>query len=305
MRIKIISALTALLTSLSLIGAAFSSIAKNDTVREPSKTETTTTGGLDGTSTALNILKYGDKLTQDQVMSRIKAQYLLENGGYKDTDEVVVLISVDGESLIETFNEGGTTAKTVSEYAETFSGAVQKAENLKRQNEVVSTLVRQGLITGVEYNYTTVLNAVAVNTVYGNLEAIENTAGVKAAALSDTYNRVEEQMSDATDVPLNVVDIEDTGIYKNESGYTGLGTVTAVLDSGFDMSHRVFHRDYTGKEDKLVITKSSSQSELYVKGAAESAVKLSTLNAGTTTSGLQVKDVWYSEKNTLRLRLRG
>ncbi len=296
MRIKIISALTALLTSLSLIGVAFSSIAKNDTVREPSKTETTTTGGLDGTSTALNILKYGDKLTQDQVMSRIKAQYLLENGGYKDTDEVVVLISVDGESLIETFNEGGTTAKTVSEYAETFSGAVQTAENLKRQNEVVSTLVRQGLITGVEYNYTTVLNAVAVNTVYGNLEAIENTAGVKAAALSDTYNRVEEQMSDATDVPLNVVDIEDTGIYKNESGYTGLGTVTAVLDSGFDMSHRVFHRDYTGKEDKLVITKSSSQSELYVKGAAESAVKLSTLNAGTTTSGLQVKDVWYSEK---------
>ncbi len=297
MRIKIISALTALLTSLSLLGAAFSSVAKNDSVREPSKTETTAPITGDGSSTALNVVKYGDKLTQDQVMSQIKAQYLIENGGYKDTDEVVVLISVEGDSLIETFNAGKTTAKTVSEYAETFSGVVQTAENVRRQNEVVSTLTEKGLITGVEYSYTTVLNAVAVNTVYGNLEAIENTVGVKSAALSDTYNKVEEQMSDASDVPLNVVDIyEETGIYKNESGYTGLGTVTAVLDSGFDMSHRVFDRDYTGKEDKLVITKSSSQSELYVKGAAESAVKLDTLNAGNTTSGLQVKDVWYSDK---------
>ena len=292
MRIKIISALTALLMSVTVLGAALTadgtSGVKNPQSNEPSVIET----GV-GSSTELNVVKYGGKLTQDQVMSQIKAKYLIENGGYKDTDEVVVLVSVDGDSLIETFNDGNTGAKSVSEYAETFAGAYQSASNLSKQNSVVSALKNRGLISGVEYNYTTVLNAVAVNTVYGNLKAIENTAGVKSAALSDTYNRVEEQMTE--DTALNLVDIyEDTGIYKNESGYTGLGTVTAVLDSGFDMSHRVFRRDYTGKEDKLVITRTSSTDKLSVGGSAD--VALSSLNAGTTTSGLKVKDVYYSQK---------
>ena len=295
MRIKIISAITALCMSATVIGVALTANGKGNGVK-PSQSQTTVTGSA-SSSTALNVIKYGDKLTQDQVMSQIKAQYLIENGGYKDTDEVVVMVAVDGESLIETFNGGKTETKSVSEYAESFAGEVQEADIVKKQNAVISALQASGLITGVEYRYTTVLNAFAVNTVYGNLEKIEKTAGVKSVSLSDTYNRVETQMTDSSANPLNVVDIdENTGIYNNTSKYTGLGTVTAVLDSGFDMSHRVFARDYEGKEDKLVIAKTDSTSELEVKNVEGGAVKLADLKAGQTTKGLKVKDVYYSQK---------
>ena len=295
MRIKIISAITALCMSATVIGVALTANGKGNGVT-PSQSQTTVTGSA-SSSTALNVIKYGDKLTQDQVMSQIKAQYLIENGGYKDTDEVVVMVAVDGESLIETFNGGKTETKSVSEYAESFAGEVQEADIVKKQNAVISALQASGLITGVEYRYTTVLNAFAVNTVYGNLEKIEKTAGVKSVSLSDTYNRVETQMTDSSANPLNVVDIdENTGIYNNTSKYTGLGTVTAVLDSGFDMSHRVFARDYEGKEDKLVISKTDSTSELEVKNVEGGAVKLADLKAGQTTKGLKVKDVYYSQK---------
>lgn len=295
MRIKIISAITALCMSATVIGVALTANGKGNVVT-PSQSQTTVTGSA-SSSTALNVIKYGDKLTQDQVMSQIKAQYLIENGGYKDTDEVVVMVAVDGESLIETFNGGKTETKSVSEYAESFAGEVQESDIVKKQNAVISALQASGLITGVEYRYTTVLNAFAVNTVYGNLEKIEKTAGVKSVSLSDTYNRVETQMTDSSANPLNVVDIdENTGIYNNTSKYTGLGTVTAVLDSGFDMSHRVFARDYEGKEDKLVIAKTDSTSELEVKNVEGGAVKLADLKAGQTTKGLKVKDVYYSQK---------
>ena len=55
-------------------------------------------------SEKLQILKTDLKLTQEQVMSRIKAQYLIENNGYKDSDEVIVMIKLNNESLIDTYN---------------------------------------------------------------------------------------------------------------------------------------------------------------------------------------------------------
>ena len=83
MRIKIISAITALCMSATVIGVALTANGKGNGVT-PSQSQTTVTGSA-SSSTALNVIKYGDKLTQDQVMSQIKAQYLIENGGYKDT----------------------------------------------------------------------------------------------------------------------------------------------------------------------------------------------------------------------------
>lgn len=144
MRIKIISAITALCMSATVIGVALTANGKGNGVT-PSQSQTTVTGGA-SSSTALNVIKYGDKLTQDQVMSQIKAQYLIENGGYKDTDEVVVMVAVDGESLIETFNGGKTETKSVSEYAESFAGEVQESDIVKKQNAVISALQASGLL---------------------------------------------------------------------------------------------------------------------------------------------------------------
>ena len=126
MRIKIISAITALCMSATVIGVALTANGKGNGVT-PSQSQTTVTGNA-SSSTALNVIKYGDKLTQDQVMSQIKAQYLIENGGYKDTDEVVVMVAVDGESLIETFNGGKTEIRRVVRRRSSGSRYRQKTE---------------------------------------------------------------------------------------------------------------------------------------------------------------------------------
>ena len=41
------------------------------------------------TSNKLQILDSDLKLTQDQVMTQVKAEYLIENNGYKDTDDTL------------------------------------------------------------------------------------------------------------------------------------------------------------------------------------------------------------------------
>lgn len=143
MRIKIISAITALCMSATVIGVALTANGKGNGVT-PSQSQTTVTGSA-SSSTALNVIKYGDKLTQDQVMSQIKAQYLIENGGYKDTDEVVVMVAVDGESLIETFNGGKTETKSVSEYAESFAGEVQESDIVKVQKGRLHARTQKGI----------------------------------------------------------------------------------------------------------------------------------------------------------------
>ncbi|UKI49805.1 MAG: hypothetical protein L6U99_14615 [Clostridium sp.] len=52
----------------------------------------------------LQILESSVKLTQDQVMSRIKAGNIKENNGYLDSDEINVIIELSNEPLITLYN---------------------------------------------------------------------------------------------------------------------------------------------------------------------------------------------------------
>ena len=53
-------------------------------------------------SNELEILKSDVEFSQEQKLSRIKADYLLENNGYKPDDEVVGIIRLSDDSLIDT-----------------------------------------------------------------------------------------------------------------------------------------------------------------------------------------------------------
>ena len=53
----------------------------------------------------LQILKTDFKLTQEQTLSKIKAEYLLENNGYKDDDEIIIMVTLNAKPLIEIYNE--------------------------------------------------------------------------------------------------------------------------------------------------------------------------------------------------------
>lgn len=230
-------------------------------------------------SQQLEILRSDATLSQDQLMSRIKAEYLLEHGGYSDSDKVSAIIRLPEASLIDTFTEGKVKAQTLAGYADTVGGRAQADKIARNQNALIAQLYEKGLIGGVNYTYSAVINAVSVETTYADFKKIERLDNVDTVVLSDTFNRPQT----ATDVSaiVNDVDVYETGIFNSGSvPYTGKGTAVAVLDSGFDCSHSVF----ANQPEDLWITRDD------VTGV------LAETNAARTTAGLKLSDVWYSSK---------
>lgn len=252
-----------------------------------SNQQTTTEETTDESSQTLQILKSDAKLTQDQLLSRIKAEYLIENGGYDDTDPVVVIITLSTDSLVDRYISTNALG-SVADYAYSEEGRAAQQLILSEQATLIDELYADGLITGVEYNYSTIMNGVAVNTTYGNLSEIAKKNNVHQTILSDTFNR--PQVLEGTDASsiVNPVDVYPTGIFNSSSAvsstgehFTGKHTAVAVLDSGFDCEHTVFQNKPAGE---LLITQKLVSSIL----ADTNAMKLD--------KTLELMDVYYSDK---------
>ena len=236
-------------------------------------------------SQKLQIFKTDLQLSQEQVMSQIKAEHLLENKGYLPNDELVILINLNKESLIETYNSTNTNnVKSVGEYATSLKGMAQIKEIQNEQNNFIEKLQRNNLIISVENTYNTIMNAIAVKTTYSKFQEISKLSDVKSVVMSDTYNLPKEEDRVDASAIKNEVDIYDTGIYKSDSvSYTGKGTAVAVLDSGFDCSHTVFQHDL----DDVLITYDEVDA-LLSKTTANSLYR--------SDSALKTTDVYYNSK---------
>ncbi len=236
----------------------------------------------------LQILKSELKLTQEQTMSQIKADYLLENNGYKDDDEIVVMVSLQEEALLDAFNDRYYREyKTVAEFAESQVGIDMLAKIKSEQNSFVDSLKRAGYTLELVNSYNTIINAVAIEIPYGSMKSIEGLGGVKNVIMSETYNRPQEAKGESYSAVENIVDIYETGIYKSDCvDFKGRGTSVAILDSGFDLAHSVFSVDNIDdiSEDQLMIKAQDIKDVLaYTKAA-------------TFTQDLDFSDVYYSTK---------
>lgn len=203
-----------------------------------------------GTYQNLRIFNTGLKLTQDEVQDRIKAEYLKENKGYLDTDEIVVMVSLEGKPLIDDYiDEYSDDYASVAEYASSEVGSNKRIYLQAQQEDAIRRLTQSGLIESVECSYDTLLNGFAATIKYGNLRAVENFTGVTNVIISDTYNRPQSTKSSEASSIINLVDVYETGIFNSSSvSYTGKKTSVAILDSGFDCSHTVFQRQLAADE---------------------------------------------------------
>lgn len=240
-------------------------------------------------STELQLLRTDLKFTQDDQLSRIKAEYLLKNGGYRADDNVVAIVALKDEPILDTYNNSDAANKmSLTKYLSTYDGAAQKRSITRKQNALIDTLQQKGLVSRVGSRYSAIMNGIAVTTRYGNIEKIEALDGVDAVILSDTFNMPKTASVGARDASSassveNVVDVYETGIFNSGSvSYTGKNTAVAVLDSGFDCSHTVF--DHALADDELWLTKDDVTATLPDTEAAKH------------TDGLKLTDVWYSNK---------
>ena len=245
------------------------------------------TDDSDASRQTLQILKSNAKLTQDQLLSKIKAEYLIANGGYLDSDPIVAIITLPGESLVDSYITTNALG-SVADYANSEEGKAAQEVILAEQNALIDELIAEGLITGVEYSYSTVMNGVAVHTTYGDFKEISKKNNVSQTILSDTFNRPQAlEGTDASSI-VNPVDVYPTGIFNSSSAisatgeqFTGKHTAVAVLDSGFDCEHTVFQNKPAGE---LLITQQFVSSVL----ANTTAMKLD--------KTLELMDVYYSDK---------
>ena len=108
-----------ILSVVLIVLMAFSSIActdKNDSIlsgdSNPPSTQTALTE-----SGQLQLLKSDFKLSENDMVNRIKAEYLLENDGYKSNDEVVVMVALEEKSLLDRYLDDyqGTAQRSRSE----------------------------------------------------------------------------------------------------------------------------------------------------------------------------------------------
>ena len=181
------------------------------------------------------------EVSQESRLNMMKANAIKENNGYLDSDEISVVIELEEDSLIDEYtNVYSTKYKTVAEYAASPEGEKKATAILEDQNNLLKSLQAKGYLEDVLYQYSTVLNGIAIKTTYGNLEKINKLHNVASTYISETYNA--PQSVDVTeDAVTNVVDVYETGIFNSSSvEYDGDGTSVAILDSGFDISHEVF-----------------------------------------------------------------
>lgn len=271
---------TKILSLLLVFMMAFSCFACASTDASNTNNNSGVGGNAGVTSNQLEIVKSDAKISIEDRLDKIKAEYLLENGGYKSDDPVVAIVTLKDDSIVKTFTESNANGK-VGDFANSPVGKNLAGQLTVKQNRVARNLLIDGLIDSVEANYTTILNGFAVNTTYENIAKLEKRADIESVILSDTFARPKAVEASAIE---NVVDIYDTGIFKPTGvDYTGVGTSVAVLDSGFDCSHSVFN-DHPVSGATMMFTQQIIAS------------KLPTTIAAQTTKNIELTDVWYSNK---------
>lgn len=281
-KVRILSVLMVLMMAFSVVACTVNEGAVNSN----GLTSAPAVENTDTESNKLQILKSDFKLSEEDMVSRIKAEYLIENGGYKDSDEVVVMLNLNEEPLIDRYlNEYSYAYSSVSEFASSEVGK-KIAKNIEaKQTVLVNELKAKGLIQEVSANYNLLLNAVAVTIKYGDMQALENHAKISAVIMSETYNLPQTTKGSSTDVSAieNAVDIYPTGIFKPTGvDYTGNNTSVAVLDSGFDCSHSVFAHQPT--------------TPMFFERDIIDVISNVGCRASQLTKGLEIGDVFYSTK---------
>ncbi len=153
---------------------------------------------------------------------------------YQLSGEVGAIISFSENSLIASFNASKAANRmTFEEYRVSSDAANVIATLSANRTGILSSLEKDGLISGVKFNYYNIMDGAYVYTTYENIEALCNYAGVERVIISNRY-----EPAVAVENPVYVY---DTGIFNSSNvSYTGKGTIVAVLDTGCDYTHSAF-----------------------------------------------------------------
>lgn len=156
--------------------------------------------------------------------------------GLRANDQVRIVVELEAAPLLAS-SQAVQAYGSVSDYLSSAQAQRQEASLSAQRSRVIRTLERSGMDLQVNREYSAVINGFSVTAAYGDLEAIQNTDGVKDAFVAELHPLVEPldaEIQLADSVPMIGGDIMHT------NGYTGKGTVVAILDTGLEIDHEAF-----------------------------------------------------------------
>ena len=162
--------------------------------------------------------------------------------GLRANDEVRIVVELEDAPLLASA-QAVQSFDSASDYLSSAQAQRQAATLGVRRRQVIRTLERSGMDMQVNREYSAVFNGFSVTALYGDLEAIQNTRGVKDAFVAECHPLVEPLTADiqlADSVPMIGGDI------LHSEGYTGKGTVVAILDTGLEINHEAFQGQVNG-----------------------------------------------------------
>ena len=176
---------------------------------------------------------------------------------YGEDDEVEIIVVVDN-----------TTAVPMA--------ASKIRSMLKTQERVakrISTQALDGARVVPEHQYTTLFNGFSTTVTYGEYQKIRELSFVESAFISPTFELVP--------ATANSNQMIGGGLY-NKTGFNGEGMLIAILDTGVDMTHKIFSKEPTSPS----LTKDGLKQFLANKK----------FQATEIVSGLSVEDLYKSAK---------
>ena len=195
-----------------------------------------------------------------------------------------VIVTLTGKTLVESANGGNVT-----EYLSSYQGEKAAEKISIEQDRFLTALTQENIDYELVRSYNTVLNGVAIEVDTEYVSYIKGMSGVESVVITTSYSEpaTATVQAEGDGLVTNETNVYKTGIY-DSSEYTdvyGEGMVVAILDTGLDYTHHAFQ----GFESEHVETRWKKQD---VKALLDSK----NLNAEEKTSGLEVSDVYMSDK---------
>ncbi|MDE7280214.1 MAG: S8 family serine peptidase, partial [Ruminiclostridium sp.] len=161
----------------------------------------------------------------------------LEDLGYKDEDEVRVSIVLEDASTIK----AGFDIETIA----VDSKAIAYRDNLKIKQLDLTKKIENTTKAELDvvHNLTLAANLISANVKFGQIKDIEKVNGVKSVLVETKYDAAKTVDTDGDKPNMSTSSGQIGSAAAWAEGYTGAGSVVAVIDTGIDSDHQSFDAD--------------------------------------------------------------
>ncbi|MDE7280479.1 MAG: S8 family serine peptidase, partial [Ruminiclostridium sp.] len=144
------------------------------------------------------------------------------------------------------------------------SKAVAYRNSLKAQQQTLTEKIEKATKEDLDvvHNLTLAANIISANVKFGQIKAIEKVSGVESVVVETKYDpaKTVETDTDKPNMATSSAQIGSTSAWAQ--GYTGAGSIVAVIDTGIDSDHQSFDGDalmYSLRQNAKVLGKNANE----------------------------------------------